>query len=109
MSEFSFPSTSVASIVSDTAYNATSWNGVTDVAPSKNAVRDMREAITGGSVALETPTGDVDGVNDEFVFTAPPIVVFMNGVNETRNGTIAVNTFTFDAPPLTGASIEGLV
>jgi hypothetical protein len=31
--------------VSDTAYNATSWDGVTDVAASKNAVRDKLEAI----------------------------------------------------------------
>ncbi len=31
--------------VSDTAYNATSWDGVTTVAPSKNAVRDRLEAI----------------------------------------------------------------
>jgi hypothetical protein len=31
--------------VSDTAYDATSWNGVTDVSPSKNAVRDKIESI----------------------------------------------------------------
>ena len=30
--------------VSDTAYNATSWNGVTTVAPSKNAIRDKIES-----------------------------------------------------------------
>lgn len=35
----------LAALVSDTAYDATSWNGVTDVAPSKNAVRDKIEAI----------------------------------------------------------------
>ena len=35
-----------ATEVSDTAYNATSWNGVTTIAPSKNAVRDKIEAIT---------------------------------------------------------------
>lgn len=33
--------------VSDTAYDATSWNGVTTVAPSKNAVRDKIESMTG--------------------------------------------------------------
>lgn len=31
--------------ISDTAYNATTWNGVTDEAPSKNAVRDKLEAM----------------------------------------------------------------
>jgi hypothetical protein len=30
-------------VVSDTAYDATSWNGVTTIAPSKNAVRDEFE------------------------------------------------------------------
>lgn len=63
----------------------------------------------GSSVSLETPTGAVNGTNDDFVFTAPPIVVFRNGVNETRLGSIATNTFTFDTPPETGDDIEGLV
>lgn len=35
-------------IIDDTAYNATTWNAVVDVAPSKNAVRDKIEAIVGG-------------------------------------------------------------
>lgn len=34
-----------AGSVSDTAYNATSWDAVTTVAPSKNAVRDKFEAM----------------------------------------------------------------
>lgn len=63
----------------------------------------------GGSVSMETPTGAVNGTNDDFVFTAPPKVVFRNGVNETRLGTISTNTFTFDIPPDTGDSIEGIV
>ena len=32
--------------VSDEAYNATTWNGVTTVAPSKNAVRDKFESLS---------------------------------------------------------------
>ena len=35
--------------VSDTAYDATSWNGVTTVAPSKNAVRDKIETMSAAS------------------------------------------------------------
>ena len=31
--------------VDDTAYDATSWNGVTTIAPSKNAVRDILEKM----------------------------------------------------------------
>jgi hypothetical protein len=45
---------SAASVVSDTAYDATSWNGVTDVAPSKNAVRDQVEALSGTYQPLST-------------------------------------------------------
>lgn len=41
--------------VDDTAYNATSWNGETSTAPSKNAVRDKIEDILDGV----TFTGDV--------------------------------------------------
>ena len=62
-----------------------------------------------GSLSLETPTGDVDGVNDEFVFSGPPIAVFRNGVQETRLGSVAGSTFTFDTAPQEGDDIEGLV
>jgi hypothetical protein len=34
--------------VSDTAYDATTWDGVTGIAPSKNAVRDKIESILDG-------------------------------------------------------------
>lgn len=39
--------TSVAGYISDTAYDATTWNGVTTIAPSKNAVRDELESLKG--------------------------------------------------------------
>lgn len=50
-------------LISDTAYNATSWNGVTDVAPSKNAVRDQIELLQPldsdlTAIAALTPTND---------------------------------------------------
>jgi hypothetical protein len=38
--------------VSDTAYDASTWDGVTDVAPSKNAVRDKIESLAGGHDAV---------------------------------------------------------
>jgi hypothetical protein len=34
-------------LVSDTAYNSTSWNGVTGIAPSKNAIESYLESIIG--------------------------------------------------------------
>jgi Tfp pilus assembly protein FimT len=53
--------------VSDTAYNATTWDGVTDTAPSKNAVRDKIETISGGDV---TDVGDcASGDCDDPYFT----------------------------------------
>ena len=39
-------------LVDDTAYNATTWNGVANVAPSKNAVRDKLEAFVGTTVTV---------------------------------------------------------
>ncbi len=39
---------------SDEAYNATTWDGVTGIAPSKNAVRDKIESMGTGNVATDT-------------------------------------------------------
>ena len=45
------PYISSGSLVSDTAYDATSWDAVTGVAPSKNAVRDYLESLAPSGVA----------------------------------------------------------
>ena len=45
-------------VVSDTAYNATSWDANTD-APSKNAVRDKIETIGVGLTSLPTATNQI--------------------------------------------------
>jgi len=49
---------SISAAISDTAYDATTWNGVTTIAPSKNAVRDKFETKTGsGNIVYDnTPT-----------------------------------------------------
>src|SRR3989344_1522822 len=41
-----------SSNISDTAYDATTWDGVTTIAPSKNAVRDKIESLAGGHDAV---------------------------------------------------------
>lgn len=41
--------------VDNTVYDATSWDGVTGVAPSKNAVRDKIEALSGTFAPLASP------------------------------------------------------
>jgi len=43
-----------AAVVSDTAYDATTWNGVTGIAPSKNAVRDKFETLGSASTHAAT-------------------------------------------------------
>ena len=46
-----------AAVVSDIAYDATSWNGVTGIAPSKNAVRDYLNTLgTAAFVNIGTDT-----------------------------------------------------
>lgn len=59
------------SMVSDVAYDEATWNGVTNVAPSKNAVRDEMESHYG---AVDPHTGYVlesliDAASDLFVGT----------------------------------------
>ena len=63
----------------------------------------------GGGGTYEEPTGTVNGINAAFTFTAPPILVFRNGVMEKRLGSVVGNVFTFVTPPETGDDIEGLV
>lgn len=61
------------------------------------------------SYHMETPTGTINGVNDEFVFTGPPVQVFYQGV--LQNGTdytLVGSTVTFHQPPVNGP-VSGLV
>lgn len=55
--------------ISDTAYDATSWNGVTGVAPSKNAVRDQIETVI-ASIPTASDTAYASSWNG--VTTIPP-------------------------------------
>lgn len=47
----------ISTMLSDTAYDGTTWNAVTDTAPSKNAVRDKIETLA--PIASPTFTGGV--------------------------------------------------
>ena len=61
----------------------------------------------------EVPTGDIDGVNDEYVLAATPVAdkieVFLNGVLQQPGAgndyTIATATITFEDAPLSGDKI----
>jgi hypothetical protein len=71
--------------VSDTAYDATSWNGVTTIAPSKNAVRDKFESITPASIGAAPALGADDNyVTDaEKAALHSPATVSGNGISIT--------------------------
>lgn len=59
--------------VSDTSYDATSWDGVTDTAPSKNAVRDKIESLAGGHDAVTVTDSD----NIDFTLTGQDITAIV--------------------------------
>jgi microcystin-dependent protein len=67
-----------AANISDTAYDDTSWNGVTTIAPSKNAIRDKVNtmdsaiALNTAKVTNATHTGDVTG---DTALTAQPALI----------------------------------
>lgn len=63
----------------------------------------------GTTYEVETPAGTVDGVNTEFVFTAPPVFVIYQGI--IQNGgdyTLLSSTVTFTVPPTSG-TVQGLI
>lgn len=61
-------------------------------------------------LSMETPTGAVDGINDDFVFTSPPILVTYQGIIQdlTTDYTLVGSTVTFTVPPVSG-TVKGLV
>lgn len=83
--------TTAAALVSDTAYDATSWNGVTTIAPSKNAVRDKLAALgfsdLGGnaSIAQIVPISySITGVNFNSANTDNQIAITLPAGGFTR-------------------------
>lgn len=60
-------------------------------------------AAGGGSVTLETPTGELNEFNRDFAFVGTPIAVFRNGVLQSPDVyTVAGTTVTFDIAPASG-------
>jgi hypothetical protein len=90
--------------VSDTAYDATSWNGVTSIAPSKNAVRDQVEAmlssIAGKEPAITAGSSAQYWRGDKSFQTLDTSVVPENGnqyFTTARAKTAAVSDTAYDA------------
>jgi len=91
--------------VSDEGSNRFWVNVSADDAAAVAAVVDAHNS----SPRYEVPTGDIDGENDTFSFSAPPILVFRNGTMERALGTIDGSNFVFDSAPDEGDVIEGLL
>jgi hypothetical protein len=83
------PRPATASTPSDTAYDATSWNGVTTIAPSKNAVRDEVETVV-ADVALKQTEAQVQALID-------------------ANGVIGTAIFDASAGPITSPYVTGII
>ena len=82
--------TSLPSQVSDTAYDATSWDGVTTIAPSKNAVRDIINSFysTGSDgnfrlIYSNNTSISPTGTADETYFEANVFKVNQNGTESS--------------------------
>ena len=68
-----------AAAVSDVAYDAGTWDGVTDQAPTKNAVRDKVESLAAGSgqkaydyLLVNDDATAAEKAGADFVFTGTP-------------------------------------
>ena len=94
------PSSSSES-VSDTAYDEATWNGVTTIAPSKNAVRDKIESLilgvgTGASATYKTS----DGTETNWTVSNATVtgkwfvngIKLLEGVDYTKSGNILTLT-----------------
>lgn len=77
--------TQLGALVSDTAYDATSWNAVTTVAPSKNAVRDKFEALPGDGLEYSSGALKVKLYN-EVAGVGDGLGVDSNGLYMTYDG-----------------------
>uniref|UniRef100_A0A6M3J1J5 Uncharacterized protein n=1 Tax=viral metagenome TaxID=1070528 RepID=A0A6M3J1J5_9ZZZZ len=79
----------VSGQVSDTAYNASTWDGVDTIAPSKNAVRDKIEAIDESAIEGYIFDSDSETVTGQWTFGVSPHI---------RNATPGIYFWDTDAP-----------
>ena len=82
--------------VSDTAYDEGTWDGVTTIAPSKNAVRDKIEALPGGHNAVVITLPDANVTDSQAITFADTGIVT---ITES-----AANVITFDATEVDGST-----
>lgn len=102
--------------VSDEAYNATSWDGVTDVAPSKNAVRDELETkadasdVATNSADIATLQSDSGKVFDDAGVAGEALEVNeIHLVRRAKSGEVAGRYYKAQADSSINASVVGVV
>ena len=101
--------------VDDTAYNATSWDSVTTIAPTKNAVRD-KFVTNDAAISLNTTHRTSDGTDHTYIdqdlqTSASPTFTGLTVTNEiTANGGIDVasgNDYQIDNTSVLNATTLG--
>ncbi len=98
--------TAIDGKVDDTAYDATTWNGVTTVAPSKNAIRDKIESLGLGGLTADIQTFDSSGTwtkpaNAKMVYA----IVWGAGSGGTGGGRDAAGTSRIGGPGGAGGGV----
>jgi len=101
-------------LVDDTAYDATTWNGDTTHAPSKNAIRDKIETMSGSSTSLVSDkktltSGNITTTGTSFADIASGLnITLTTGARRCLVGLIAWgNNNTASATDSTDVEIDG--
>lgn len=92
-------------LVSDTAYDESTWNGVTTIAPSKNAVRDKIESLVLGS-SDSFKTISVSGQSDVVADSSTDTLTIAAGSNVTITTNAGADTVTIAATAGAGALVQ---
>lgn len=107
----SYVDTTIAASISDTAYDATSWNGVTTIAASKNAIRDKIESMATALTLTEGAgidiTSNVVSLDlSSYSVTTPLDIVTSSGITLTAV-TVAINANANISGTVTLAGLTG--
>ncbi len=68
------------------------WNSLEYTDP---VAEGSSEEEGGGGGTWEVPTGDIDGENDTFTCTGPPVAFFKNGIEQHEFGSVVGSTFVY--------------